>query len=295
MKFKKRYLTLLSVAALMGCSQQEEATSYDPSVMRFEAEMPDATRVTDTDFEAGDRIGLFVVKYNNGLPVPLQISGNHANNVATTFDGTAWEPAKRIYRPDVLSDAYAYYPHLTLQSVDEQPFSVALDQNAPTTAESLGGYEASDLLWAKTSGISADENIVSLKFRHRMSKLMIRLEKGPDYEGALPTNALLQVHNTVPDAILDLATGAVMKSSLGKPQTITCRKVSDALYEAIIVPQRLETRRPFIEMSVNGISYLLEDSFHFKPGTVHTVSLTINMSPDRVSVDIGGTVEGGWN
>lgn len=66
-------------------------------------------------------------------------------------------------------------------------------------------------------------------------------------------------------------------------------------YEAIIVPQKLETRRPFVEIITGGVSYLLEDTFQFKPGMQHTLSLTINSNPDQIEIDIGGDIEGDWN
>ncbi|MFR3330877.1 MAG: hypothetical protein ACLTSL_12085 [Odoribacter splanchnicus] len=46
---------------------------------------------------------------------------------------------------------------------------------------------------------------------------------------------------------------------------------------------------------VNGISYLLEDTFNFKAGKQHTLSLTINSNPDQVKIEIGGEIEDGWN
>ena len=44
-----------------------------------------------------------------------------------------------------------------------------------------------------------------------------------------------------------------------------------------------------------GISYLLEDTFQFKPGMQHTLSLTINSNPDQIEIEIGGDIEdGNW-
>ncbi len=122
----------------------------------------------------------------------------------------------------------------------------------------------------------------------------MKLVKGPSYEDDLPENAEIFIHNTVPTATIDFTTGAVTKYLFGEPETIKTRKVDDATYEAIIVPQRLDSRRPFIEMIVNGVSYLLEDTFNFKAGRMHTLSLTLSSNPDQVKVEIGGEIEGGW-
>ena len=284
------------MAALMlaSCDKAEEIAVDDGSI-RFVMQYPSATRATETSFEQGDKIGLFLTEYTGETPAPLQISGNWANNVAATLEGTEWVTAKKIFWSDNRMDAYGYYPYMSLTSVDEQPFSIALDQSTERTGDQLGGYEASDFLWAKTEGVDQSTETVTLQFSHRCSKLVIQLVKGPSYEGELPDSATVYIHNVVPTATIDLATGAVTKDVFGEVATVKARKVNNATYEAIMIPQRIESRRPFIEIVVNNISYLLEDTFQFKAGMQHTLSLVINSNPDQVSVDIGGEIVGGWN
>ena len=279
---------------LASCDKAEEIAVDDGSI-RFVMQYPSATRATETSFEQGDKIGLFLTEYPGETPAPLQISGNWANNVAATLEGTEWVTAKKIFWSDNRMDAYGYYPYMSLTSVDEQPFSIALDQSTERTGDQLGGYEASDFLWAKTEGVDQSTETVTLQFSHRCSKLVIQLVKGPSYEGELPDSATVYIHNVVPTATIDLATGAVTKDIFGEVATVKARKVNNATYEAIMIPQRIESRRPFIEIVVNNISYLLEDTFQFKAGMQHTLSLVINSNPDQVSVDIGGEIVGGWN
>ncbi len=291
---RKIYFILCVAALAAGCQKMadDKPVVYEEGQMRFEMNHP-ATKVTATDFEEGDRIGLYVTSYEE-VPVPLQVSGNWANNIAAILTSGEWITAKRIFWSEGKMDVYAYYPYMTVTSVDEQPFSVALDQNTSGDGENLGGYEASDFLWAKTAGAVAADESVALAFEHRLTKFVIKLVKGPDYEGEFPDESELYIHNVVPTATIDFATGAVTKDVFGEPATIRARKVDNETFEAIIVPQRVESRRPFIELISNGVSYLVEDTFHFKAGKQHTLSLTINSNPDQVSVDIGGSVEGGW-
>lgn len=284
------------MAALMlaSCDKAEEITVDDGSI-RFVMQHPSATRATETSFEQGDKIGLYLTEYTGETPAPLQISGNWANNVAATLDGADWVTAKKIFWSDNRMDVYGYYPYMSPVSIDEQPFSVSLDQSTERVGDWLGGYEASDFLWAKTEGVDQSEQTVTLQFSHRCSKLVIKLVKGSSYEGELPDNATVYVHSVVPTATIDFTTGAVTKDIFGEMATIKTRKVDNAIYEAIVIPQRLESRRPFIEVVVNNVSYLLEDTFQFKAGMQHTLSLIINSNPDQVSVDIGGEIVGGWN
>lgn len=64
------------------------------------------------------------------------------------------------------------------------------------------------------------------------------------------------------------------------------------VYSAIVVPQRIETRRPLVEVLVNGVSYLVESSFVFKSGTQHSMTITLNNNPDQVKIEIGGEIAG---
>ncbi|MDD3108805.1 MAG: fimbrillin family protein, partial [Alistipes sp.] len=78
-------------------------------------------------------------------------------------------------------------------------------------------------------------------------------------------------------------------------QSITAKKVADDEYVALVVPQRLETKRPMIEILSKGVSYLIESSFVFKAGTQHTITVTLNSNPEKVKIEIGGEIEGDWD
>ena len=260
--------------------------------MKFAAEYP-TTRATATAFESGDAMGVYVSQYDGEVAAPLQVSGNYANNVKSTFDGSKWVNSSAIYWADGKFDVFAYYPYDKPASVDEYKFTVALDQSTPETADALSGYEASDFLWAKATGISKMD-AVPLTFKHRMSKVVINLVKGEDYEGDIPAEAVVRIHNTVPAAVIDLATGVVTKNGYESAKSITTKKVSDGVYTAIVVPQRLENKLPLIEVLSHGVSYLVESKFVFRSGTQHTINLTLNNNPDKVKIEIGGELEGGW-
>lgn len=278
---------------LGGCSKSESEV-LGSNEMRFTATYPTASRATGSAFETGDVMGIYVTQYNGENPAQLQLSGNYANNVETVFDGSAWKSTPVIYWEDGKFDVYAYYPYTNISSVDEYPFTVALDQSTEETSNALSGYEASDFLWAKATGVSRMAS-VPLTFTHKMSKLVINLIKGADYSGEIPTDAVVRIHNTVPAAIVDLASGVVTKNGYESAQSITAKKVSDGVYAAIIVPQRLDTKRPLVEVLSKGVSYLIESSFVFKAGTQHTINITLNNNPDQVKIEIGGEIEGGWD
>ena len=280
----------LALLALVACADDNEPQYKDArhTPMTFEVTHPSQTRATATCFEGGDRIGLYVAQAD----APLEIGGNLVNNEALTYNGSRWTAAHTLYWDEGTYNAYAYYPYIQgVSSIDDQPFSVATDQSTAKTATALGGYEASDLLFATSKGIKASASPINLTFKHIMSKLKIRLVKGEDFEGEMPTTAQVYIHNTVPTATIDLQAGMATRYVKGTQQTITAHQDDDYVFSAILVPQRVENRQPLVEVVMKGVSYMYESKFVFKPGVEHLVNLIITNNPDNVKIEIGGEVE----
>ena len=267
--------------------------------MRFNLTTPWAkTKVNAQGFEASDNIGLYVTDYvDNNTPMPLQVSGNRANNLTVSFDGSAWTPAQTIYWGTGKSDVYAYYPYISeIPDVSDLYFEIATDQRE-------SGYEASDFLWAKAEGVSQFGGAVNLAMSHLMSKLTVKIVAGEDYVGSLPADASVLLHSTVTGARINLENGAVEKDSYSGAKSIKMRNLgirtfSDGskavVYEAIVLPQMLEASVPLLEINSKSVSYLLEDSFNFRPGTAYTYTATLNTSTTAIKVDIGCELED-WN
>ena len=280
----------LALLALVACADDNEPQYKDArhTPMTFEVTHPSQTRATATNFEGGDRIGLYVAQAD----APLEIGGNLVNNEALTYNGSRWTAAHTLYWDEGTYNAYAYYPYIQgVSSIDDQPFSVATDQSTAKTATALGGYEASDLLFATSKGIKASASPINLTFKHIMSKLKIRLVKGEDFEGEMPTTAQVYIHNTVPTATIDLQAGMATRYVKGTQQIITAHQDDDYVFSAILVPQRVENRQPLVEVVMKGVSYMYESKFVFKPGVEHLVNLIITNNPDNVKIEIGGEVE----
>ncbi|MDE7408828.1 MAG: fimbrillin family protein [Muribaculaceae bacterium] len=279
---------LLLAAVLASCTDApNEPASIDSNgkpEMKFTLSHPSQTRATDTSFEQGDAVGLYVAE----VDAPLEIAGNLVNNERLVFSGTDWTAGRRLFWDQGSYNVYAYYPRIDrVTSITDLPFQVREDQTTD-------GYEASDLLYASSPGVTASADPVNLRFRHIMSKLTIRLIKGEDYEGEIPADAVVYVHNTVTDATVDLAAGVATRDPKGSRRTVTARHNGRANYSAIIVPQRLDNRVPLIEVIANGVSFLYESKFQFKPGMHHIVSLMMDKNPEQVKIEIGGELSN-WN
>ncbi len=97
----------------MSCSSGNESISQPdepdspinkPKPILLTCNIQSNTRVTDTGYESGDKIGLYVVNYAKGQAGELQNSGNHVDNMAFTYSGT-WNPQTPIYWLDNITPA----------------------------------------------------------------------------------------------------------------------------------------------------------------------------------------------
>lgn len=281
----KKYITIIAaLAALISCQKEGPANIQGDNQIVFEFGLP-ATKAAAENFEAGDKVSVWAVEYATDEAPELQIGGNYLNNEVLTYDGSKWT-GRTMYWSEKPCDFYAVYPSIQPSSVDSYIFEIAADQNSPRTEEALGGYEASDLLFAKTEGVKCEDGKVSLKFKHMMSKCVVNVVKGPKFEGELPEDIAVHIYNTVTTADLNLANGSIEKYALGNRNTITMKKLSADKFEAIVIPQNIERRTPLIEISMGGIAYLLEYSLSFKPGYQHKINLTVNTSPDQEKIEI---------
>lgn len=285
---------ILLILGLPSCNDElnypETVNTNEKVTMAFTFTHPSESRATETSFEQGDAVGLFVSEADRWL----EPSGNTLNNECLAFSTSGWTSGRKLYWDKGKYNAYAYFPRLdNISSVTDLPFAVSTDQREGSGKE-IDGYEASDFLYASSLGIEASPNPVNLQFRHILSKLTVRLIKGEDYEGEIPENATVYIHNTVTDATIDLAAGVVTKNMRAKGKTIIARKAGSTSYTAIIVPQRLENRVPLVEVVMNGVSFLYESKFLFKPGIHHIVNLVVDKNPEQVKIEIGGEITN-WN
>lgn len=292
-KIMKRHIIYIIGMALMGLTACSNGDSDDmpksakETPMTFSVSHPAQTRATAAAFEEGDKIGLYVADAS----MPLEIGGNLVNNEQLTLTAGKWTAHRTLYWDEGTYNAYAYYPYMAIESIEDQPVSVATDQSIVATSGKMSAYEASDLLYARTAGVTASTSPVPLTFRHIMSKLTIRLVKGEDFEGDMPADAQVFIHNTVTTATVDISAGVVTPQRKGCKETVRACQESDFTFGAIIVPQRLDNRVPFVEVIMKGVSYLFESKFLFKSGVNHLVNLVIDDNPENVKIDIGGEIE----
>lgn len=292
----KKYIALAALALVaMGCEREniDNTLVVDDSVMRIEALHP-STRATETSFENGDVIGLYATTYEGEQAMPLQISGNWINNEALTYDGSSWDGRRTFYWAEGSMDVYGYYPYMEPTVINKHKWAVQTDQSLPAIEGALSAYEASDFLWAKAEGVSQEDGSVQLQFKHMCSKVVIKLVKGEEYTDAFPEDIDVYLYSTVPQALINFTTGIVSKDPHGDAQKIKARKVAIDTFELIVVPQSILEYSPFVEIVMGGISYMTEEIFTYHAGKEYVVSITLENSPQKIEINVGGSV-GGWD
>lgn len=294
----KKSIFILSVATLlaMGCSKDsnfvEQNSNFDPNEIRIEAELG-GTRATLTNFEAGDQMSLYIVEYTGDEVAEVQPLGNYINNEKMTYNGREWKSDRPLYWSKTHCDFYGFYPYQPSGSLKDVYLEVATDQSQPSANDVLGGYEASDIMWAKAEKHSREDGAAKLQFSHMMTRVVVDIVRGTKYEGELPKDVSVHIYNTATTAIVDWTIGSLKAYPQGGRKTINMRKVDADTFDAIVVPQFIERRTPLIEITMGGIAYLLETSMSFRPGKQHTITVTLNTSPDqeKIEISIDGEVE----
>lgn len=241
-----------------------------------------STRVLDDSFEKEDPIGVFITESESRL----QIGGNEVNNELFRFDGSAWKASRPVFWKEGTFDVYAYYPYqASLNDVEEYSFELPLDQSTPDK------FSRADFLWAKRENVVASAEPVSLQFSHRLSRVVVKLEKGESFEGEIPAGSEVYIHSTATTASIDLSSGDTSTALYSPTGTIRALAKSATEYEAIVVPQNLDSRRPLVEVVSNGVSYLMEGRVSFRQGYSHTLIVTLSKNPEQIKIEIGGAID----
>ena len=281
---KKTMLFAAALAALVSCQKNDIEIPVTPvdENLKINLSMDLGTRVTDTAFESGDEVGIYVVNYVDGYAGTLAASGNHYDNIKHTY-ATSWIPAEEMYWLDKTTNAdfYCYYPYGTPESVTAYPFAVKADQSA------LVNYKVSDFVWGKASGVSPTSNLVQIATNHVMSNIKLYLEPGDGFtaETFAAADLSVAVRNVKTNATVNLSDGTV--TATGSANEVIPYD-EGAFYRAVIVPQTVADGSALIVVTVDGTEYTLKKGFTFVGGKQHKFTVTVNKTGSGINIGISG-------
>lgn len=263
----KKHILLLAAAALtaLACDKNAEELTpvtpeefdYSNTPVRIE---PLITKVTETDFEKGDKIGLTVTR----------TAGVFATNEQLTFDGTAFTGSLKWYAEGAdEATLTAYYPYAA-----EVPtsFTIAADQTA--------GTASSDFVAAKKEGVLPTANAITMLFQHKLSRVVLNLTNNAGY-----TIDAVTLSGAKPTAVISADFEATVDDNAA-PSDIQAFKASATQYHAVVVPQNVTFTLTVTAAGVPMAQRLA--NFTLLPGKQYTVDVVVN--PADITVAVGGNV-----
>ena len=288
-KAMKKFLSLCAIASIAFMASCSQNGGDEPTPQPESEKLPinisthlTATRATDSAFEPGDEVGIYVVNQVKGVSGSLAISGNYVDNMCFTYGDNKWTPDTEIYWADktTKADFYCYYPYAKPTSVAAHTFATKTNQST------LANYKASEFIWGKAVGVTPSADVVPITMNHSLSNAIVVVAPGTGFTAETLATADIEVKisNVKPNASINLANGTVTAS--GTSSSITMYKESNLNYRALIVPQTV-AESALVVITIDGITYTLTKGFTFKPNTRHTFTVTVNKLNSGINIGIG--------
>lgn len=294
--YYKIILGVFLATGLMSCSKEDKIP--DDAFIRFltSIEQPDP-RISETNFDPDDRIGVFVVPYVVGNTTPgILGESDYANNIEHIYRGGSWVTENGNYLPwpgGRNIDVYAYYPYdVNLSDPRNYSFRVSTDQSG------IAQYQASDFLYARNLAVSQSSN-VPLVFSHQLSKVNINIRSEFTAVNESVDQTFVYIEQIIPGCVIDLADGTVDVNSSGSREGITALKLDspvadfDLSLTAVIPPQSISSATRLLRINNRGINYFYTttEEIVFRQG--YSMTFNIEITEQGIIVTTGTVSE--WN
>lgn len=285
--------SILCVLAFFSCSDawKEEAALNNQRkvfVLSGSISQQNESRANANGFVDGDRMGVYIVDYNNGLPGTLSATDNRASNVLYTFNGleNSWKSAVTLYWKDQTTpvDVYGYYPGVNyIDSPTAYAFEVSHLQNVVPEEGEISNYEASDFLWGKVEKVNPTEETIMIRYQHRMAGIQVTLQLGENMVGDefnwAEVDKKVQINQVRRSASIDLTTGVPVATG-EVDKSIQMMKQENDVYRAVIVPQEVAAQTNLFTLVVDGKNYpaAINENINFQSGKLYQFNYTLYIS-----------------
>lgn len=258
---KKVILLAAAVAVLAGC-QTEKIETPVPGLVKI---VPVMTKVTDVNFENGDKVGVTI----------MQGDVAYAKNQLLTYSDNVFSGTLNWYAEALTpSTLTAYYPYASEGA--PSTFKVAADQTS--------GYGASDFIAGKKEEVTPSVNAVVVPFKHMLTKISLVV----DNQSQAGISAVeLRGSKTTADIDLVNMTAAVTEGAA--VEAIKAHAVTEGeLYSAIVVPQTVAFELAVTTSTGKELTQKLV-STELKQGLQYTIN--VKVMPSDIKVSISGNIE----
>ncbi len=278
---KKYYVSILALAALTACSNEEDF-SYNPNEIRLTSAISSMTRVNSLDvqstmIEAGQQVG-----------VTITGAETEHNNIAWTAgtNGELTNSGEPICWGDAGITVNAYHPYGYITDEEGTKFIDFFITEDQSTSE---GYLNSDLMYATATSEQTKE-AVALNFEHKLSKINIQLENTAEtgVDLSKSTISICGVNN-----VARLYMTGVMQEVFAAGPVDVKAGTETSQASAIIVPQYISSGKKFIKIEAEGKTYYytLNNDKQFESGKVYTFKLGISTSGDGGVISLSENIE----
>lgn len=295
---KAKFMMMIAAAAmtLAACSNDDESDNWAGEI-RLSSGLTvqqTGTRATtdiqSTQFANKEKIDVFI---NEDTEAPATTTYSQPLVYTAGESGTMNPPTdNQPYFPTSGNkvNIYAYYPSnkvgtdITAKDVS---FTVEEDQSDETN------YKASDLMRGTPASnpVSRTSQTTTLTFKHLLSKVTIKLQKGAGLSSL--DGAVVKLKNVKPSTTLNASTGAISEAE-GEAKKITVMTASSTTLSgsAVVVPQTLGIGFIEVTLADGGVltSKYLKDSggssisnVVLTSGNEYTYTITVNLTSLNVT------------
>lgn len=290
-------LSVLCCLSFTACTQEKTGLISDEedNVLQLGASIAGLSRANEAGFEAGDSLGVYVIKWKSDLEQDsLSNHMNYADNVCFSLKDVSsqtWTPNRMIYYPadDRMLDLYAYYPFRS------PAFSsgTIIDLTVATNQSAGQNYTRSDFMVARTDTVTRTPFKIPLTFNHKLSQMVFELLPGTGFTPDDLLAAKIKIINAITDATYDLSKAPTAKPVAGATRADIIpagtwikdgNKLSGVM--AIVIPQEINSTTYFQVTIGNRVFTFKPNPANMNSGCSHKITITVNNSGLQITTDI---------
>ncbi|MCD8185267.1 MAG: fimbrillin family protein [Rikenellaceae bacterium] len=244
-----------------------------------------STRVSDVLWDPYDAIGITMVDRNAGTIVDNM---SNIRYYTTTSAGSFLPTTTAVYFPQDGSDVTfkSYYPYNASVGTDLKiPVSVANQTNLPEI----------DLMTAKhLSGYNKNTQYVSLRFHHRLSKVIFRLYNGEEQVELQPGDLSVLIKGMKTTGTYDVFAETLTVDDNSVADLTIPRGSTASERTGIVLPREAGPGVTFELSHANGSLFTAEmsDTLQLKPGYKYVFNVIYTGNDLSISVTIEDWIEG---
>lgn len=263
---------------------------------------PGFSKVAGDEFEAGDRIGVFMsysvsgdgAGDNSADGASENPNGDNSQEIVIYLDNQAftalntgagvleWKSGDKLWWKDdsTLADFRCYYPY-SAEATGKQMLNCGVRADQRTHK----AFSESDILWGESLGVEPTAECVELMTSHRTGQVVVELVPGKGYDKTSLAGAVesLVLKGAVCGAVLNLASGELVAE--GEVQDVQ-PFAEGLIFSALLPPQSI----PEFEVSIvlAGLERSRKTALEIMSNKRLKCTITVDKVTEGVNVGIGG-------